>query len=382
MITFTKKRNTERMKEFYYRNKLIFTLLILAAGCITPVEPEFKFKDGIIFVDAYALTEEGKSSISVQRSVLLNERFYTEAVSGATVLLINTVTNEEVVCTISSDGLYLPPNNFKVNQEESWKLYIELADGRRFESTPEVVNKGVEIDNIKATYSKEVTFLEEENGFVPGHSISIDWTDPAGTENFYLWKYKTYEPIVVCLTCERGQFRNGECTRDNNFRFRNFDYLCEVPCWFIRFSESFQIYDDGLVDGESIERPVAIVPFYRKQDILVEIQQLSLTKESYEYFEIINDILVENSGLNAPPPAALAGNLVNIDDPSEVVLGQFTATTSSTLTLFIDRSTITDTPINPETLPALEDTANPDHILIAPCEEGKQRTSIKPAGWK
>ncbi|MEM8525431.1 MAG: DUF4249 domain-containing protein [Bacteroidota bacterium] len=370
------------MKEFYQTAKVISALLILAASCITPVEPEFKFRDNIIFIDGYALTEEGKSSISIQRSVLLNERFYTEAVDGAKVLLINTMTSEEITCSISSDGLYLPPNDFKVEPEESWKLYIELADGRRFESTPEVVSEGVTIDNIEATYSDEITFLEEENKFVPGHSVSIDWTDPVKEENFYLWKYKTYEPLIVCKTCERGRFRNGECIQESNFRFRNFDYLCGVPCWLIRYNESFQIFDDELVDGESISRPVAIVPFYRNQDILIEIQQLSLNKESYQYFDIINDILVENSGLNAPPPAALAGNIVNADDPSEVVLGQFTATTSSTLTLYIDRSEITVPAINPETLPALEDTTNPDHIIIAPCEEGRERTSVKPAGWK
>jgi len=370
------------MKELYQSAKSIFVLLILATSCITPVEPEFKFRDNIIFVDAYALTEAGKSSVSIQQSILINERFYTESVADAKVLLINTVNKEEITCVETSDGLYLPPNDFKVKQGESWRLYIELADGRRFESTPETVNIGVEIDNIEAAYSDEITFLEEENKFVPGHSVSIDWTDPAEQENYYLWKYKTYEPVTICKTCERGRFRNGDCVSENQFRFRHFDYLCEVPCWLISYNESFQILEDDLLDGQSIKRPIAIIPYYRKKDILVEIQQLSLTKSSYEYFNVINDILVENSGLNAPPPAALAGNLINIDDPTESVLGQFTATTSSTLTLFIDRSTLDAAPINAEPLPALEDTTNPDHIIIAPCQEGKDRTSIKPAGWK
>ncbi|MEM6697610.1 MAG: DUF4249 family protein, partial [Bacteroidota bacterium] len=233
------------MKELYHKHKLIFALILLASSCITPVEPEFKFRDNIIFVDAYALTEAGQSSVSIQRSLLLNDRFFTESVDDAKVLLINTMTNEEITCSISSDGLYLPPKEFKVETGESWKLYIELADGRRFESTPEVVNEGVDIDNIEATFSEEVTFLESESKFVPGHRVSINWVDPAGKKNFYLWKYKTYENLRVCRTCERGRYRNEMCIEEPQFRFRNFDYLCEVPCWLIRYGETFQIFDDA-----------------------------------------------------------------------------------------------------------------------------------------
>ncbi|MEM9885359.1 MAG: DUF4249 domain-containing protein [Bacteroidota bacterium] len=363
---------------------LFFSFLLLSTACIDSVEPEFQFRDNIIFIDAYALTEVGLSSVRIEKSQLGPNNFYfNAAVAEANVKFINVEEGSEVVCAENEAGFYLPPPDFKVNSGERWKLSIELKDGRRFESSAEQVGEAVEVEEIKAEFTEDQINLDAYQGFVPGHLVRIDWTDPAGEENFYLWRYKSYEPLVVCQTCEQGRFREGVCLEESNFRFRNFDYLCQTPCWLIRRGRNVQILEDRLLDGQRIEnRLIAEIPFYRKQDILVEVQQLALSKSTYEYFKIINDILVESSSLNAPPPAALVGNLFNVDDPKEAVLGQFTAAASSTLSLFIERRNLNTLVLEPESLPALEDTTDPTSIITAVCEEGANQTAVEPKGWK
>ena len=206
-----------------------------------------------------------------------------------------------------------------------------MDDGREIESKPEVVSPAVAIDNVTAEFSPEVRYDVGFDRFIPGHSIRLDWKDPPGEDNYYLWKYQTYEPQIVCKTCERGIYRDGKC-QDLTAGFipPYYDYLCDPTCWRIRYGEELPIFDDRLSDGALITgREIAVIPYYRRQDVLVQIQQLSLSETSYEYFKVINDLISDSGGLNAPPPAALFGNLFNPLDPAESVLGQFTASAVS-----------------------------------------------------
>ena len=104
-----------------------------------------------------------------------------------------------------------------------------------------------------------------------------------------------------------------------------------------------------------------------------------MDESAYEYFKVVNSQVSQSGGLNAPPPAALLGNLFNPNDASDLILGNFTAAGISTKRLFIDRSQITEYAIT-----------SPDPIILEncptcptsyPCMESFTRTGIKPNGW-
>ncbi|MEM9849693.1 MAG: hypothetical protein AAF847_17520, partial [Bacteroidota bacterium] len=131
-----------------------------------------------------------------------------------------------------------------------------------------------------------------------------------------------------------------------------------------------------------IEQAVAILPLWNKGSVLIQLEQIALSASGYEYYQIINDVANESSGLNAPPPASLLGNLFNPDDRNEVVLGQFNAVALEQYNLFIERAAIQDQALTPNRFPELEDPSDPTSIFTAPCEESKTRTSIRPNGWQ
>ncbi|MEL6719469.1 MAG: DUF4249 family protein, partial [Bacteroidota bacterium] len=188
--------------------------------------------------------------------------------------------------------------------------------------------------------------------------------------------------LIVCLNCPSGRLRNGECQQEA--RWRATDYLCRTDCWQIRYSDKFQISDDRLINGQSItDRKIANIPFFRRQDVLVEIQQVALTESAYNYFSIVDDISNESSGLNAPPPAALIGNMYNPDDPDEIILGQFTASGVAVQSVYIPREDLGASAITPDSPVRLElcMPTCPDSLLFQPCIEGEFRTSIRPEDW-
>ena len=344
---------------------VVILILISIPSCVDQVDAEYAYQDNIIFIDAYALTQEGTSSVSISRSNWDERNYSIKPVAGASVKLENINAGLTVDFTADSTGVYLGPADFVVAPEEFWVLHIELADGRKFESQPETVKSPIAIDDIKAEYSPEVVFNESRNSFVPGHLISIDWQDPEGDKNFYLWKYRTFEPLFVCKTCFDGRLRNGECEDlPNRFGPEYYNYLCDPTCWQIKYEEEPIIFEDRLLDGASIEnKEIVILPFFRRPNILIEVQQVSAS-----------------GGLNAPPAAPLLGNIFNPDDPSEIVLGNFTAAGVSSKSIFIDRSTLLEIPIRPDDNLILEPCASCPTSY--PCMETFNRTSIEPTGWQ
>ena len=365
---------------FYLTIGVIF--LILPEACIEPVDAEFDLQEDIIFIDAYALTEPGVSTVSISKSTFDNlNNFKIVNVPNARVKIENIDTGETIDYLEDSSGIYQCPPDFAVSLGEQWKLNIDLEDGKKVESKIQTVTTSVPIDNVHIEYSDEIQFDTDQGKFVPGHRVSIDLQDPEGEENYYLWKYRTFERQFICVTCERGIFRNGECIPTGlSWGPPYYNYTCIPDCWTINFGKELPIFDDRLEDGSMItDREVTILPYYRQSDILIEIQQLSLDKSAYDYFKIIDSQVNQSAGLNAPPPAALLGNLFNPEDSSELILGQFTVAGITTKRVFIDRSQLDISPI--ESSPLLIFESCPTCPVSAPCVESATRTAIKPEGW-
>jgi len=142
----------KRIISDFYKNIIsvaILLLLILPFSCVDPIVPEFDFKDNILFIDAFALSKEKLSSVTLKRSSVINGSYSILSIDNATVQFENVSSGEIIPCDLVSNGLYLPPVDFKVNEGETWKLKLELEDGSKYESKPEYINPAITIDNIR-----------------------------------------------------------------------------------------------------------------------------------------------------------------------------------------------------------------------------------------
>lgn len=378
-----------RINRFSPVSYLILVLSVFFSSCIDPVTPEFEFQEGLIFVEGFASTEADASFVIINQSAIEFGVYVVNAIEGALVTFENVNNGQEVFLT-EFDEVYLPPADFKAAPGESWKLKIQLSDGRKFESTPELVLEPVQITGLEAVYKQDLEFREIYGGkFVPGHEALVSFEDPADSENYYYWTYRTYENLEFCEKCYGAVFRDGECvTLGNSLAgYPYFDYPCESACWKIRFPESIAIFDDKFSNGKSISRlSIGNLLLYTKENMVLEVQQLALTPAAHQYYKVLKDIVDNNSGLNAPPPAALVGNLFNPDDTEDFVFGRFTAAATSTAAVFIDRSGITDEPLESREPIILEPGPGsplpPPPTFSAPCSETRFRTAIRPELWQ
>ncbi|MBM1104524.1 DUF4249 domain-containing protein [Aurantibacter crassamenti] len=380
----------------FKRLYLIFLLFFI--GCITPEEPKFEYKEGLIYIDAFASTSTGASYVNISESVLRNQILINVLISGATIFFTNTDSGQTVELT-EENGQYVPPSDFAVAVGETWDLKIELPNGKKYYSQPETIIKPVAFTNLKATYNPELTFKVELNEYVPGHALYVDLNDPLDERNYYLWKFRTYEKLLICETCDEQIFRNGRCIEVNHDLNKDIadtgesDYYCDGDCWRIRYNETIELFSDEFVEGGIVQNlPVGDIQLYTTENLVVEVQQLSLTENTYDYYKVLKDIVDNNSGLNAPPPAALVGNMYNPEDEEEYVLGRFTAASSTTNSLYITRESIEESPLDPfneftsecEIFCGIQICHSPEGCAfesIVPCSETRYRTAIKPEGW-
>lgn len=368
-------------------------------GCVDPVTPEYDFKEGLVFIDALASSSPGGSYVTLSESTLtINANKF---ITGANVSFQNLVSGNTVQL-VENEDIYLPPNDFVVSPGDSWELFITLEDGRAYRSLPETVLEPVTINEISFQYDPELVYRPNSEDYVPGHAISISTDNPSNSEDYFYWRFRSFEKTFYCKKCSEGSiFRDGECVpatiEEAKIRKDYYDYSCESVCWKIRFGENINIYSDALANGPTIENlPIADVLLYTKNNILVEVQQFSIPPATYEYYRVLKDLIDNNQGLNSPPPAALIGNIFNPNDDKEYVLGRFTAVAGSTKSIFIDRGDISESQIERNPVRQLEECVEvcpPEvcspfytgppcfEITRATCEEGRDRTAFAPEGW-
>lgn len=355
--------------------RFFFTSFIIIS-CIDPVTPEFDYFDEQVYVDGFASTAPGASYVTIGKSNTDFGLFRSIFEEGARVSFKNSSTNE-VVELMEQDDVYVPPTDFAVSVGDSWELNIVLADGRKLKSEPETVIAPVEISDVLTIYDPKLKYSDAFGKFVPGHSVSVSFDDPANEDNYYFWRFKSYENLPVCRYCPWGKLRDGVCGTD----IVGYSYPCDVACWQIRYNENIQIYADDFTNGKTVQNlPIADVLLYTNENILVRVEQFALTSKAYRYYKTLKDLVDNNAGISAPPPAALVGNMFNATDDQEFILGRFTATATSTFTVFIDRSNILEMPIEIEP-PFRIETGLGQVVVTAPCIEGRYRTTIRPEDW-
>lgn len=92
--------------------------------------------------------------------------------------------------------------------------------------------------------------------------------------------------------------------------------------------------DDRLVDHtlysfSNMDREVSYLYY-------VELTQTRLSEEGYRYWEKMRSNSTDVGGLFSPEPSELRGNIVNVDDSDELVLGFIGVSTASRISMFID----------------------------------------------
>ena len=359
---------------------LILCALLGGIACTDPVAPTYNFRAGFLVVDGRITDQPGYSYVTIDRNVEQFGEYRLVPQAGARVT--SQDDRGEVLTWLPSDtvGYYLPPPGFAAEGDRSYTLRIETAEGELIESPPQALPPKVPFRNLRYRFDQEAYYSENRKRFVPAFTFLVDVDDPAGEQNYYQYRFRTWERVDVCMTCRRSRYRNGQCVEEPDTRQVDYwDYLCDVDCWATNIGAGRKIYRDEFSDGSTVTGIEAgRVDFARLGGLLFEVEQANISSRAYDYAEILDNLANNSGGLNAPLPAPLVGNLSDASELGTYVLGFVSVESLTVDRVYFNRGDVAGASLpNPYTVKLEPVVPSPP---TAPCEGGN-RTSTEPAGW-
>jgi hypothetical protein len=299
----------------------IHTILLLTAlcsACVEPFEPVIGESQEVVVISGMVSDRPGRHTVTVSRSTP-----YGTPVFQPVEFCLVTVTDQDgnmIFFTEEGGGVYsadLPDSFLEVGDAVS--LYVMTPDQKEYRSSYDSILPCPDIDSVYF----ERTSLETEDPEIvrPGIQFYLDMSgEPTDSRNI-LWQVDETWEYWASLIGNRLWLADGSIVDyKSNPLFR---------CWkHYPLDHFFTASTRNLSSNEM--RRVALNLVTNETDRLsvtysLNVIQQSLSSDAFNYFRRMEEQAVESGGLYGTQPASIPGNLYNVNDPGEVVLGYFHA---------------------------------------------------------
>lgn len=278
----------------FFINLLIF-LSLLVLSCEDPVVLNLPKGEEKLVVDGWVTNENIPHLIALFKTINFNSQNNYPPESNATVYITDKFSFRYDFIEVDQSGIYKSDTSlFKGKEGEAYILHIILADGSTYKSKSEVLHPLSEITNVSYDFFfNPILPIDDINA--KRYFVQAFINDIANVNNFYRWKI----------------------TVNNVLRNKPEDLL---------------LFDDKFTDGITF-RVRANTIIMKKNDVVI-LEHRSLTKNAFNYFQQISVQL--SSGLIPNTlPVIILGNIKNVNDSTEIVLGYFGASAISKSHLII-----------------------------------------------
>ncbi len=224
------------------------------------------------------------SFTSASDSVIRDASVFLQSGSGTSVSFLH-----------STGGIYVSPIQFRGVESEEYRIEIVLSDGARLISDWEKMSAKTIINDIQIDSFKE----NDPNNLRKQITINfprITARDSIGTPNFYRWVF-----------------------------FRN-DVRVTTP-------EFITVQDDKFFDGNLIPNTFDEFSFEVGEEVKVELQ--SINAKYHAFLSLLKAQFNTFRTTSPTTPAFVNGNIKNILNPDELVLGFFGTVATSTDSLIV-----------------------------------------------
>jgi len=345
--------------------------MILQFSCIDPINLTLEDKEEFLVVDGSFSADTGPHRLKLYFAT--GQRVKAQRpVSNAAI----TLFEESAVFgqyTETSPGNYELGNGSVAGGSvgKSYHINIELENGASFQSQPDILPQRIQGDSVFFTYA----YKDEPTpaGLVRRPYVDVFTATPLpeqGSDYWLKWVVNTMYsfPEVVCSPLgpppDICYIRVDDDQQEIQLLDGNNVNASYLPEWKV---------------GEKILPPSDFE--YRGKHYFL-VNQQSITKDAYDYWRKINLIANQSGSIFDAPPAAVPGNVYNINDPNQVVLGYFELSNTDSLRGFITEGDFFD--FYKFTSNVCEDAGNPfaqNQRACCFCTIIDNGTTIRPEWW-
>ncbi len=296
----------------------------LAIGCSSCIDVlEFKPVQtaSLLVVDGKLDTSSEPQMLRLSETAPVGRIANFPPVTGAIITLRDDLGNEQNYAETEPGEYVLDGAAMNTTPGRTYILRIEVND-KVYESTPETMPEPVRPDSSFSLVSDQ-------------KYVSI------------------YSSIAIPSDVARGPFLKWRI----DYVYQLSEFFCH-PLDPTNICYVQQYFDNRLLpifDGSLLARGETARPFVARREadktfgevVFFNVYQETLTPDAYTYWDKISRVLTQTGSLFDAPPGAVRGNVFNVDQPEEQVLGYFYAAPEDTTRVKVIASDFSPFRINP-----------------------------------
>jgi hypothetical protein len=305
----------------------------LLAECIEPFDPPRGSVDNLLVVEGHITDNRGSNFIRISRTTPIDTIYYAPE-TGAEVTVVD---NDNVVTSFqeTAPGVYQTLSfEFQGEVGKTYQLKIKTESGQELESTKVLLKKSPEIDSI---HWKLKDFYNESGRLIEGLDILVSTHDPEANTRFYRWEWEETWEFSSAFESLYEYIDDSIVVRTEQIN----------DCWRSNESSTIEVgtskgLTQDMISGYKLHHLTNETNHLRRK-YSINVKQYALDEESFLYWQQLKDINENVGSLFDAQPSTIIGNITNVSNPSEPVLGYFDASTISEKRFFIQRYELPDT---------------------------------------
>lgn len=314
---------------------IILILALLCGSCLEPFEPELEESQEVMVISGMISDRPGHHEITVSLSSPYRAPTF-RGVDFCTVAVEDQEGNM-IHYTNIGEGVYvaeIPASFLEVGDAVS--LLVITADNKVYRSSFDTVLACPKLDSVYYELGQLET--PDPDFTRPGIQFYLDMSGKPGDSRNIIWQ--------VDETWEYWASLFGTHILRDWGDLEEFRTNVIFKCWKQNPLDHVYLGSTRNLSTNELKRlPLNFVS--NETDRLsvtyrLHVKQQSLSSEAYDYWKRMNDQSVESGGMYEKQPASVVGNIYNVDDPDEVVLGYFYAAQQREQNLYVHNNMLFD----------------------------------------
>ena len=312
------------MKQKAY--SLLLMLLVALGQCKEAYEFDTFDQPDLLVVSGYVSDQPGPYPLFLGTTIGA-KKTYPKPVLDAVAYLTDGDGNSESYESIGNGNYQLLGNKITGQPGGSYRLHITLADGRTYQSTLEVMPTSSKASDVVNVGVIQVKVLGFEDVPIDRWQINVNMTTTFQPPNNGYYRWSVEEVYMLVPTCFPGAFS------------------CPDICY---ITAPYSPYQLNVVDRSNYSSPTIQGIQLLNHDVdytfssrhYFNVTQYGMNASCFGYWQRVKELVLRRGSIFDAPPATIRGNVSNVADPNEIVLGYFEASQVQVTRKFIDRGEI------------------------------------------
>jgi hypothetical protein len=303
--------------------RLLLPLFVVATACVEPYSPpEISGTPDYLVIDAFLNATENSCQATLSRAVSLTSEESSAPIednpADPIVVFLEDEQGTQFQLFKTAPGKF-EAHELSLDVSRKYRLTVKITSTEKYESDFVEVKQTPEIDEVFYEIMPEEV------------KIMVSTANGAGKGSYYRWRWdETWEYVSPYYSMYKLENDSAIFRTEAEQIYRCYK---SDPSDNIYIASSTELNSDVIKNFE-----IRTIPRESQKLVLrysINVKQMALTEDAYTYWFNLYKTTENVGGLFDPMPGEVSGNFRKVSNPSETVIGYFSASTVQEQRIFI-----------------------------------------------